>query len=102
MLSKINIELKVHCVAYTHTHTVGKGYLFLKTWDGTGESSVRKLLYALLDLKMGAALKVLREDEKLSGAFTLYGCTFMSTAVCGSHFPVWCTITLGTKGGSYQ
>lgn len=77
MLSKINTELKVH------TDAVGKGYLFLKTWDGTRESSVRKLLYALLDLRMGAALKVLKEDENVSGTQpTLYGCSSLWYMVC--------------------
>lgn len=65
MLSKTNSE---NSQLKTRAPITGKGYLFLKTWDGTGESSVRKLLYALLDLKMGAALKVLKEDEMLSGA----------------------------------
>lgn len=44
----------------------GKGMLLINTWDAIGGSSVRKLLYALLELKMKRVIDLLQADTNIS------------------------------------
>lgn len=45
----------------------GKGWVFLATWDSIRQSSVRKLVYALLEHKMQPCLDILGNDPDISG-----------------------------------
>lgn len=44
-----------------------KGRLLIKLWEDTGKTSVRKLIYALKEAKMGECLNIIKQDFTLDG-----------------------------------
>lgn len=44
-----------------------KGRLLIKLWEDTGNTSVRKMIYALKEAKMGECLNIIKQDYSLDG-----------------------------------
>ena len=44
-----------------------KGELLIRMWEETGSASVRRMIYALKEAKMGEGLNIIRQDPTLNG-----------------------------------